>query len=133
MQFLRARRCFVAWLAALAMAMGALVPALAQAAAASTDDARWVELCTATGMVWVQAGADPDAAGAASPAPGGGQVSSSSCPWCLLHGGAAGLPPVLDAIALPERLAGLPPAFYRAPLLSMVWAPRHARAPPALA
>lgn len=134
MLLLRARRRFLAWLTMLAMAVGALAPALAQAVAASADDARWVELCTASGMVWMKADADAAVGLADTSTLPAGEQAAPACPWCLLHGGAAGLPPAPVAIDLPERLAHhLPPAFYRAPSPSFAWAPQRSRAPPAIA
>ena len=53
----RTTRRFATWLAMLAMVMGALAPTVAQAVVASQGGAGWVQVCSASGMVWVQADA----------------------------------------------------------------------------
>lgn len=123
----RVHRRFTAWLAMLAMVLGALAPTVAQAVVASSDRAGWVEVCSVSGMIWVQA--DTDAAPSDSPT---APVADASmhCPWCTLHGGAADLPPV-SVLAEPlPRQTEPPPAFFRAVTLSGTWAVAHARAPP---
>jgi len=123
----RVHHRFTAWLALLAMVLGALAPTVAQAMVRSSDRAQWVEVCSASGMAWVktdavaQQTADGDA-----PATG----AFPSCPWCTLHSGAAGLPPVTAAAEPLPRQTDQPPAFYRAVSLSGTWAVAHARAPP---
>lgn len=111
----------------LAMVLGALAPAVAQAVVVSSDRAQWIEVCGFSGMVLVKAdtGAQP-ADDHSAPA----SEATMQCPWCTLHGGAAGLPPVA-ALAEPQpRQTDLPPAFFRAVTLSGIWAPPQARAPP---
>ena len=132
MSFLRIRRRFAAWLAILAMLVGALAPAITQARVAVSEGNDWLEICSVSGMVWVKA-----ATGETSDQkPGQGAPTSASsqhCPWCTLHGGSVGLlsaPPTLD---LAPRLTDLPPAFYRAPETTAVWAPSRSRGPPAAA
>lgn len=124
----RAHRRFTTWLALLAMVLGALAPTVAQAVVASSDRADWIEVCSVSGIVWVQA--DPGAAQVDADGTAPMDGVSQHCPWCNLHGGSTGLPPVaLLADPLP-RQTDLPPAFYRAVTLSGVWAPPQARAPP---
>jgi hypothetical protein len=128
MPFLRLRRRFAAWLAIVAMLLGALAPTIAQARMGGSDRADWLEICTTTGMVWVQAdtgevvrsvdGQPADAAG------------GMHCPWCTLHGGASGLPPAEAVAVLPLSPAEQPPALYRAPSTGTVWATARSRAPP---
>jgi Protein of unknown function (DUF2946) len=129
MALFRLHRRFTAWLAALALVMGALAPTVAQAMVSGGDRADWLEVCSVSGMVWVNA--DTGESGDRQPdggAPMGG--ASQHCAWCTLHGGAAGLPPA-DAVAgLPERPTDLPPAFYLAPVTASVWMPAHSRGPP---
>ncbi|WP_332745214.1 DUF2946 domain-containing protein [Hydrogenophaga sp.] len=116
-------RRFAAWLALLAMVCGALAPTVAQAVVASQGGAGWVQVCSASGMVWVQASAT-DASDGESMAD-----ASRHCPWCHLHG-AAGLPPAaLPPLALapqaePPRTQppGLTPATF--------WPAARSRAPP---
>lgn len=131
MSLLRAHRRFIAWLAMLAMGWGALAPAMAQAVVATSDDAAWVQLCTASGMIWVQfdGGGGVDGADPAAPA-SDGSSSAMKCPWCLLHGGVDALPAVQVELFVPGRLTDLPPAFYRAPTASFAWAVHRSRAPP---
>jgi hypothetical protein len=127
MLFLRVHRRFTTWLALLAMVLGALAPTLAQAMVAPSDRADRFEICTVSGMVWVQADADAvPSQGSQAP----GADATMHCPWCTLHGGAADLPP-LQLLAEPlPRQTDLPPAFYRAVSAAGIWAPPQARAPP---
>lgn len=125
----RLHRRITTWVALLTLVLGALAPTVAQALVTGSDRADWLQVCSVSGMVWVQADTgevrdqQPDGSAPMSDA-------SQHCPWCTLHGGAAGLP---VAHALPElapRLTDLPPAFYRAPLAATVWATAQSRAPP---
>ncbi|MGS5085427.1 DUF2946 domain-containing protein [Hydrogenophaga sp. A37] len=127
MLFSRVHRRFTTWLALLAMVLGALAPTVAQAVVASSDRADWVEVCSVSGMIWVQA----DASAASSDSPSAPVADASMhCPWCTLHGGAADLPPV-SVLAEPLRRQTEPPsAFFHAVTLSGTWAVAHARAPP---
>lgn len=128
MPFLRMRRRFAAWLAIVAMLLGALAPTIAQARMGGSQRADWLEICTTTGMVWVQADA-----GERSQKTDGqpyGADASPHCPWCTLHSGASGLPPVQAVTVVPVPPAEQPPAFYRAPLTDTVWATARSRAPP---
>lgn len=128
MSFLRLRRRFAAWLAIVAMLLGALAPTIAQARMGGSERADWLEICTTTGMVWIKA----DSGELAQKTDGqpAGSDTSPHCPWCTLHGGASGLPPVETAAVVPAPLAERPPAFYRAPLTDTVWAMARSRAPP---
>lgn len=132
MSLLRVHRRLIAWLAMLALGWAALAPAMAQAVVAASDDAGWVQLCTTTGMVWVQSDGPGAAADGATPVvPASDDASTMNCPWCTLHGGADTFaPPSPVALPMPERLADMPPAFYRAPTASFAWAAQHSRAPP---
>lgn len=128
MSFLRLRRRFAAWLAIVALLLGALAPTIAQARMGGGERADWLEICTTTGMVWVKA----DTGELAQKIDGqpAGFDASPHCPWCTLHGGASGLPPVVVMPQLPGPQAELPPAFYRAPMTGTVWATARSRAPP---
>ena len=125
----RVHRRFTAWLAMLAMVLGALAPTVAQAVVASSDRAQWVEVCGVTGMVWVKADTG-EPAGAEHDGPAPMSDASQHCAWCSLHGGSAGLPPLITTAEPPPRQTDLPPAYYRAVTLSGTWAPPQARAPP---
>lgn len=135
MSFLCVHRRFTTWLALLAMVMGALAPAAAQAVVASTDRAQWVEVCSASGMLWVKAEGLAAAGADLADHDTGGPLADTRmhCPWCSLHGGAAGLPPAPTALELTSPQSEPPPAFFHAALLCRVWALAHARAPPSAA
>ncbi len=125
----RLQRRFTAWVALLALVLGALAPTVTQAMVVDSDRADWLEVCGVSGMVWVKA----DTGEVRDQSPDGSTPMSDAsqhCPWCTLHGGAAGLPVVALQLDLPPRLTDLPPAFYRAPLATTVWAPAQSRAPP---
>ena len=127
MLFSRVHRRFTTWLALLAVVLGALAPTVAQAVVASSDRAPWVEVCSVSGMVWVKADTG-ERAGAEHDGPM--RDAAQHCAWCSLHGGAAGLPPLITVAEPAPRQNDLPPAFYRAVTLSGTWAPPQARAPP---
>ena len=129
MLFSRVHRRFTTWLALLAMVLGALAPAVAQAVVASSDRAAWVEVCSVSGMVWVKADTG-ERAGAEHDGPVPMRDAAQHCAWCSLHGGAAGLPPLITVAEPAPRQTDLPPAFYRAVTPSGTWAPPQARAPP---
>lgn len=124
----RLHRRFTAWVALLALVLGALAPTVTQAMVAGGDRAEWLEVCSVSGMVWVKA----DTGEVAQQPDGNAPMveASQHCPWCTLHGGVAGLPTSQAQLPLPPRLTDLPPAFYRAPLSATVWASAQSRAPP---
>ena len=128
MDGLRFHRRTAAWLAWLAVVWSALAPTLAQAWVAHQAPPAWVEVCTATGMLWVQAdtGVTTDTA-PSEPSP------SKHCPWCTPHRDAACGPSAQTSLALPARLTDLPPAFYRSAHAATVWLPAQSRAPPCAA
>ena len=111
----------------LVMVFGALAPAVAQAMVSSSDRADWVEVCSASGMLWVKAdGSGAVDAGMDEPM----SDASQHCPWCNLHGGAAGLPPVAHVVGFLDAPADPVPAFSRPSEPSAVWAAPQARGPP---
>jgi len=117
-------RRFSAWLAMLALVLGGLAPALTQALVAGTERAGWIQICTASGMSWVQIDAQGDAQ-----ATGKAGAASSGCTWCQHHG-VAHLPP--SAPEFPLAL-GHPPevaVVVAAALLAPRWPPGLSRAPP---
>lgn len=114
----------------LAIVLGALAPAVAQVMVSQADRSGWHEVCTVSGMVWIKADAPASASGV-SHEPGSPMAETSmNCPWCSLHGGAVGLPPVVGGAGPLMRQTGLPPPSFRAVTFSGVWAVAHARAPP---
>jgi hypothetical protein len=118
-----------AWLALLAMLLGALAPAVTQARVNSSDLPQWLEICSVSGMVWVQA----DTGEVRQERPDGRTPTAEKhpeCPWCTLYGGAAGLPTRATLADLPVMSASVPAVRYRAPITDTVWAPAQSRAPP---
>jgi hypothetical protein len=125
----RLYRRFTAWVALLALVLGALAPTVTQAVVMGGDRADWLQVCSVSGMVWVQA----QTGEVSDQQPEGGAPMSDAtqhCAWCTLHGGAAGLPAAQLQPELPARPTDLPSAFYFAPLVATVWAPAQSRAPP---
>lgn len=129
MHFSRVHRRFTTWLALLAMVLDALAPAVAQAVVASLDRAAWIEVCSVSGIVWVKADTG-EMAGAVHDSQAPMSEAIQHCPWCSLHGGAAGLPTEIHLDAAFPNQSDLPPAFLRAVTLSGTWASPQARAPP---
>ena len=114
----------------LAMVLGALAPTLAHAWVAASDEGQWIEVCSASGMVWLKAdGSDASSGGLDNPDMPMADMAQH-CPWCSLHGAAAGLPPEMArAVVTPEKGAAMP--VWRGPT---AWVPvlsgALARAPP---
>ncbi len=121
------RRC-IALLAMLAVAFGALAPTLAQAVVAGGAAPEGaVMVCTASGMLWVQADGD------VLPDEGSSTLADlkKPCTWCSMHAVAA--PPATQAALPLLRCAqDMPVAFYRAGPRPAVWLGALTRAPPAL-
>lgn len=121
-----AQRRLTAWFALWSVVLGALLPAVAQAAWRSHDRADWIEICTSTGMLWVkaetrQADADPTTA----------QGAGMSCPWCLSpHGGPALLPEPSEPAFKSQPHRERPPTHLLAAPIAPHWPGAHARAPP---
>lgn len=129
----RAHHRLTAWLAALAVLWGCLLPVMSHAVVAQqVGDKSWVEVCTATGMAWVKS-ADAGLASAAGSPQGdtGSGISLATCDWCATHSPLAGLPTVLQPLAAPLTVGtDVPAAFLHAPRPLFVWAAAHSRAPP---
>jgi hypothetical protein len=129
MLFLRLYRRIIAWLALVAMLLGALAPAVTQARVNSSDLPHWLEICSVTGMLWVQA----DTGEVRQERPDGRTPLAElhpECPWCNMNGGAAGLPAYPALADLPVVSASLPVVRYLDPATSAVWALAQSRAPP---
>jgi Protein of unknown function (DUF2946) len=123
------RRC-AAWLALLAVLWGALVPTLAQAAVSSASRQGWVEVCSATGVLWMRVDG-----GASSPAAPTGQPdsmadASAHCPWCPMQG-TAGLPPEPALNTTTSAQGPVPAAAFTSARPATVWSSAQSRAPPA--
>ena len=128
----RHARHLAAWIAIFAMALVALVPTVSRTLArGDADPGSWVEICTVSGMQWVNlaANAAPDDGddGQSQPARG---AMAEHCAWCLLAGDRLG--PASNTTArfwVPgdpvAPSVGLQPVFRSlAPLAA------HARGPP---
>lgn len=113
---------FIAWLALLASLLGALTPAISQAVVAGGERAGWVQVCSVTGVAWVQHGdADPGA-----PEDNKGAVG---CAWCAGHGAAA-LPPAPSPWRPVEAAAAFAERSPVSAELRRPWAHALSRAPP---
>jgi len=74
-----------AWIAALALVVAALMPAVTQAASAAAGGQVWLEVCTALGVERIAV----DDAPASQPA--SGKSRGMACPWCHLPIGLPGV------------------------------------------
>jgi Protein of unknown function (DUF2946) len=92
MRLFRFSQRATAFLAVVALVWAALAPTLVQAARAAPSG--WLQVCGASGMVWV---ALPDKVSPGQDAEGGHKVpglkAMAECPWCTHHAGHTGLPP----------------------------------------
>jgi hypothetical protein len=109
----------------LAMLLGALAPAVAQAVVASQGGVGWVQVCSASGMVWVKSDGLEDPAASKPMAD-----ASRHCPWCSLQG-SAGLPPEPSLTASFQRGPAQAPATrFHSATPSAAWPAALSRAPP---
>lgn len=116
----------------LALLLNLLAPLLAHAALRGSQAAERFEVCSASGMVWLNSDGDP----ASGPAADGSTPAGHGlpdCAWCALHHGTTpALPPAqVGAGEFDARLSSqLPrPAHCRLTALA-VWHPAQSRAPP---
>ncbi len=131
MPFTRATRRLAAWLTMLVMVLGALAPTVAHALVAAKGGPDWVQVCSASGMVWVQTDAI-DGENAHGLGEGGEKSLADAprhCPLFNLHGAVGLPPPPLQPMALAPR-AGQPPAPYQSVLTAAFWPASQSRAPP---
>ena len=127
MRSIRSTHRLATWLATLALLLGALAPAVAQALVDTRSDAGWVEICSSSGMRWVQLNADADPGDPASDEPMAD--GSRHCPWCNLHG-ATGLPPAPTLTPLLAPLATVPQVPPSPVSFATFWPAAPPRAPP---
>jgi hypothetical protein len=125
MPFARVQRRFTAWLAMLAVVLSSLVPTLAQAVVVASDRSDWMQVCSATGMVWVQA---DHAVGDTQSAPAADV--GMQCPWCSLHSPATSLLPALASGVASAAPASLGDGVMAKASPVGVWIAAPARAPP---
>ena len=114
----------VHWIAAAAIAMSALAPAVSQAVSLVKGDHGFVmEVCSAVGnkiSVAVEASDQVDSS----------QLKSSHCPYCATH---ASITPAFNTsltFATPTSFALLPKLFYQSPNPLNVWVTPPSAAPP---
>ncbi|WP_180682920.1 DUF2946 family protein [Tepidicella baoligensis] len=121
-----AQRRLTAWCALWSLLLGALLPAVAQAAWPTPDRSDWIEICTSTGMLWVKAETSQ-----AKPDPATAQWAGMPCAYCLSGHGGAALPPEASrpTFAVPP-LRERPPTQLLAACAEPHWPGAHARAPP---
>lgn len=121
---------FAAWLALLAVLWGALVPTLAQAAVSGSDRQGWVEVCSASGVLWLRVDGGAEAPTDKPSKPGNMADASAHCPWCPMQG-AAGLPPEPAQATTVSVRGGVPTTAFTSARPAAVWSPTQSRAPPA--
>ena len=120
----RAHRLLTTWIAALAILLASLAPSMSHALGA-VQPASWIEVCTTQGSKWVVPGKD-----GSERAPALAHVLEH-CPYCSVHAPALGLPPALDSVLVPSRLAHeVPLAFLASPRTQHAWVSARPRAPP---
>ena len=107
----------------LALLLGTLAPAVTQAVVAGSERAGWVQICSVSGMTWVQLDASDE--GSSS-----GNATGSGCTWCTGHA-AGGLPPAPLCWATGSLAAMAPTPAPASAVLVSVWTPLQSRAPPA--
>lgn len=76
-----------------AMVFGAMAPTVAQAMVATSEKGQWIEVCSASGMVWLKTDGTTFAAAVVPDQEKPMTDMGKHCPWCSFHGSPAGLPP----------------------------------------
>ena len=124
MRVVRAHRRLISWIAAFAIMLSSLAPALSHALATATGT-NWIEICTTQGSRWIKASQD-----GSERAPASAHVVDH-CPYCSPQTPTLGLPPAHHLAQLPLGLSDeVPLAFLSAPLTLHAWASAQPRAPP---
>jgi Protein of unknown function (DUF2946) len=120
----------LAWLALVAVLLGALLPTVAHALAGGRAGTTWAEVCTAQGVKLVPVAAAEDPGQAETP---GLSLNGSMdhCPYCTLAQAFELAPPPegLVRVHAPVRF-GLPKRFFTAATTPPVWRAAQPRAPP---
>jgi hypothetical protein len=124
----RATARLATWIAALAVLLAALAPAVSHAVG-SRDAATWVEICTTLGSKWIQRSVAPGE-GPAEPAPVL-KHALEHCPYCSIHTPVADLPPAASPVVPATALShAVPRAFLEARHTLHAWVRAQPRAPP---
>lgn len=120
---LRIARSLITWMAAFAVLMTAVAPALSHAIFASAGSTL-VEVCTERGSKWVDATTGEEKSNP-------GTAGSDTCGFCLLHCDLADLDASASWSPVVVDLARhVPQAFLSAPRVAHAWRAPHSRAPP---
>ncbi|WP_180682922.1 DUF2946 family protein [Tepidicella baoligensis] len=116
------------WFAMWLLLLGALMPLGSQALVQLQGGGDWVQVCTSTGMVWVNP--NQDSGDDASVAPDT-EASGLYCFWCLASPFGKALPPAQSAPGLVRaHFAGTLPPLRAPPFTDSIWAVSQPRAPP---
>jgi len=129
MRAIRPRQRITAWLCLWVVVWGACLPVLTQAAARASGMPTWVEVCTGTGMAWVNL---DQASTSQDDAPANSLTDAMQCPWCLVQQAAQTLPP--HGACMPDGNTASTALLSRwsqaPPLRPIAWPPALPRAPP---
>jgi len=122
---------FTAWLAMGLLVLGACLPLASQVWLSSQSAPHWVQICTGTGMVWVQLGDTSDPT--TQPADPSAE-EQPLCPWCLVCQASVALNPgTAKPAPVVAHAVGLGHLTRAPPLSSVSWHPVQPGAPPAFA
>ena len=117
------KNCFVHWIAALAVAMSSLAPAVSQAVSLAKHDQGFaMEICAADGtksQINIQSENQAELTESIQP-----------CPYCIAH---TAITPAFNTnltFQAPQTLALLPQLFYQSPKPLAVWLTPPSAAPP---
>ncbi|MBT8595578.1 DUF2946 domain-containing protein [Polynucleobacter paneuropaeus] len=113
-------RKLVHWLAAIAIAMSALAPALSQAVVKNGNGFA-MEVCSTSGSKMIQMQSDES---------GKADVKMQACPYCLAH---ASITPSFEShisVDAPQSYALFPALFYQSPKPLANWVRPPSAAPP---
>jgi Protein of unknown function (DUF2946) len=114
----------------MAVLWGALVPTLAQAVVSSSSRQGWVEVCSASGVLWIRVDAGASSPTASSGESGSMADAAAHCPWCPMQG-AAGLPPEPELATFTSAEGFVPSAAFTSARTAVLWSSAQSRAPPA--
>ena len=126
MSLLRAAHQLTASIAAAAVLLAALVPALSHAFGAEQRGS-WIEVCTVQGSKWVQSGDSRERDSPSAPT----AHPFEHCSLCSCPAHAIGIVPAAATVHLISGLGDeVPPTFLTAPSTPHAWVSARPRAPP---
>jgi Protein of unknown function (DUF2946) len=123
MQWSCSSRRFAVWVAAVAIVLSALAPAISNALQDQAAKS-WIEICSTRGARWIAASVDP--------AQGTPAHVAEHSPCCLLQGSAAAPPPSLLVVALLAVHFEAPRLFLAGQRTLHAWLAAQPRGPPRL-